>query len=247
MRGLSQGFPYARFNFLGLFLRRAGLFLLKAGLLRTVPVQGWSPQGCFPQGLSCPGLAFLRTSLKAVPELLCSGLLSQSLFCSGLLSSEPVLFRAALSGPVLFRAALLRACPVQGCSPQVLPCSGAALLRACPVQGLLSSEPVLFRCCSPQGLSCSGAALLRACPVQGCTPQGLSCSGAALLRACPVQGLLSSEPVLFKAWLFFSHLIVEFRQHLRQQIKHQIEYLGRQNGAFDKDVCHRSSRMYQQC
>ena len=142
MRGLSQGFPYARFNFLGLFLRRAGLFLLKAGLLRTVPVQGWSPQGCFPQGLSCPGLAFLRTSLKAVPELLCSGLLSQSLFCSG---------------------------------------------------------------------------------------------------------LLSSEPVLFKAWLFFSHLIVEFRQHLRQQIKHQIEYLGRQNGAFDKDVCHRSSRMYQQC
>ena len=215
MRGLSQGFPYARFNFLGLFLRRAGLFLLKAGLLRTVPVQGWSPQGCFPQGLSCPGLAFLRTSLKAVPELICSGLLSQSLFCSGLLSSEPVLFRAALSGPVLFRAALLRACPVQGCSPQVLPCSR-----------LLSSGPVLFR---------------------GCSPQGLSCSGAALLRACPVQGLLSSEPVLFKAWLFFSHLIVEFRQHLRQQIKHQIEYLGRQNGAFDKDVCHRSSRMYQQC
>ena len=143
-------------TFLGLFLRRAGLFLLKAGLLRTVPVQGWSPQGCFPQGLSCPGLAFLRTSLKAVPELLCSGLLSQSLFCSGLLSSEPVLFRAALSGPVLFRAALLRACPVQGCSPQVLPCSR-----------LLSSGPVLFRGCSPQGLSCSGAALLRACPVQG--------------------------------------------------------------------------------
>ena len=191
MRGLSQGFPYARFNFLGLFLRRAGLFLLKAGLLRTVPVQGWSPQGCFPQGLSCPGLAFLRTSLKAVPELLCSGLLSQSLFCSGLLSSEPVLFRAALSGPVLFRAALLRSCPVQGCSPQ-----------------------------------------------------GLSCSGAALLRVCLVQGLLSSEPVLFKAWLFFLHLMVEFRQHLRQQIKHQIEYLGRQNGAFDKDVRHRSSRMY---
>ena len=60
-----------------------------AGLLSPVPVQGWSPQGCFPQSLSCPGLAFLRAALRAVPELLCSG-------------------------PVLVKAALVRACPGQG-------------------------------------------------------------------------------------------------------------------------------------
>ena len=84
MQGLSPDFSRAC---------PAGLFLLMAGLLRPVPVQGWSPQGCFPQGLSCPGLALLRAALMAVPVELLS------------------------SGPVLVRAALLRACPLRAALP----------------------------------------------------------------------------------------------------------------------------------
>ena len=127
MQGLSPDFSRAC---------PAGLFLLMAGLLRPVPVQGWSPQGCFPQGLSCPGLALLRAALMAVPV--------------ELLSSGPVLVRAALLRACPLRAALPQVCPVQGCSPQVLSCSG------CSPQGLscsglfssselLSSGPVLFK------------------------------------------------------------------------------------------------------
>ena len=137
MQGLSPDFSRAC---------PAGLFLLMAGLLRPVPVQGWSPQGCFPQGLSCPGLALLRAALMAVPVELLS------------------------SGSVLVRAALLRACPVQGCSPSGPVLSGllslrsvlfrAALLRSCPVQA------ALLRACPVQGCS----------PLQSCSPQGLSCS-----------------------------------------------------------------------
>ena len=140
MQGLSPDFSRAC---------PAGLFLLMAGLLRPVPVQGWSPQGCFPQGLSCPGLALLRAALMAVPvELLSSGPVlvraallrsCSGLLFSGLLSSGPVLSGLLSLRSVLFRAALLRSCPVQ-----------AALLRACPVQG---GSPL--QSCSPQGLSCS--------------------------------------------------------------------------------------------
>ena len=85
MQGLSPDFSRAC---------PAGLFLLMAGLLRPVPVQGWSPQGCFPQGLSCPGLALLRAALMAVPvELLSSGpVLVKGLSCSKRLCAGLFLF-----------------------------------------------------------------------------------------------------------------------------------------------------------
>ena len=127
MQGLSPDFSRAC---------PAGLFLLMAGLLRPVPVQGWSPQGCFPQGLSCPGLALLRAALMAVPV--------------ELLSSGPVLVRAALLRACPLRAALPQVCPVQGCSPQVLSCSGCSPQDlSCSglfsSSELLSSGPVLFK------------------------------------------------------------------------------------------------------
>ena len=149
MQGLSPDFSRAC---------PAGLFLLMAGLLRPVPVQGWSPQGCFPQGLSCPGLALLRAALMAVPVELLS------------------------SGPVLVRAALLRACPVQGCSSQGCSPQGLSSQGCSPsglsCSGLLSSGPVLFRLLSSgpvlfRAVLLFRAALLRACPVQNVSAQGL--------------------------------------------------------------------------